>query len=617
MLNSELCPCGSGLKALRCCEADLTAGPDSASLELLNPKAAEATGLFNEKKHAEAAALAMKILDLAPNHRAALRVLFEVRRAEGKHPATEKLARRLADLPAENAGASAAAHLQLAQLLVGAGRHLDAEPAARAAVKLSPRDPTAHHVIGVVLTETARLRGGEHHYRTALRLLEREDGMVLANLAWNLKLQGRLDEAAEIYQTALTIRPDNARGIGGHAQVEAGRAQLAAAASLLDNALTTWPGDRTIRLLRALVELQAGECEAVIARLDGPLENLLPPELAARGQAAARLGRVTDAVAAFAIGRQMQRERYKQSYDPAESLKKAAIYKEFFTADKLQSLPRAPFGASPQPVFLLGFPRSGTSLLEQLLAKVPGFTPADGYNPVSSLTSLAQQLVSLHAKDAAIAYPQALEDTAIGDGANIPARLRNHYLTELKASGIAEGDQKYVTDRAPDNHWHLGLIKLLFPDAPVIHVIRHPLDIALSNLSQDKKLEANAQVSMLAAARHYDFTMSLIKHFRANLTLRYLPVRYEDLVTSPAATLKTVLNFIGADPALIPKDSILKANKFTQTPRIPVHAILQEKLHQRGRYRYRDYEAELPALFSEVRPILTPWIDELGYGDAP
>jgi hypothetical protein len=214
-------------------------------------------------------------------------------------------------------------------------------------------------------------------------------------------------------------------------------------------------------------------------------------------------------------------------------------------------------------------------------------------------------------------YPQALEDTAIGDGATIPLQLRNQHLAALTAAGIVTKKTKFITDRAADNHWHLGLIKLLFPDAPVIHVIRHPLDIMLSNLGQDKKLEANAQVSMPAMARHYDFTMSLVKHFRTNLTLRYLPIRYEDLVTSPAATLKTVLAFIGVDPSVTPPETTLLDNKFTATPRIPAHVILQEPVHQRGRYRYLDYERELPALFSEVRPVLNPWIDELGYGDAP
>ncbi|OYV35329.1 MAG: hypothetical protein B7Z81_08865, partial [Acidocella sp. 20-61-6] len=435
MLNTELCGCGSGLRRVRCCEADLTALPDAAALELLTPKAVEATTLFNEKKFRDAEALALKILDMAPNQRAALRVLFEVRRAENKLGPAETLARRLASIPAENSALSTAAQLQLAQLLVGQGRHQDAAPSARAAVKLSPRDANTHHVMGVVLTETGHVHAGERHYRIAIKLLGRDDGTVLANLAWNLKLQGRLDEAAEIYQQALAIRPDNTRGIGGFAQVEAGRARLPQAIALLDKAVSQWPDDRTLRLLRALMDLQDEQFEAVITRLSGPLEALLPPELAARGQAVQRLGQITEAVTIFATAKQMQRERYGQRYEPAEFLRKAESYKAFFTADQMLNLPRASPAEGVQPVFLLGFPRSGSSLLEQLLAKIPGFAASDGFMPVAGLTDLANRLNDL---EAGTNYPQTLANMAIGDGQNIPTRLRNQHLENLRTAGLVQ-----------------------------------------------------------------------------------------------------------------------------------------------------------------------------------
>jgi len=609
MLDTELCSCGSGLRRVRCCGFDPASLPDKASVDALNPMAEEATKLYNEKKPREAEALALKILDLAPNHRAALRVLFEVRRAENRPKAAEALARRLATLPSDGPPISAAANLQLAQLLVGQGRHLDGEPAARAALKFSPRDATAHHVMGVILTETGRLRAGETHYRRALTLLEREDGMVLANLAWNLKLQGRLDDGAAMYDRALLIRPDNARGIGGYAQVEAARGRPARAAAMLDEALGTWPTDRTLRLLRALMDLQLNQPEAVLARLNDPPEALMPAEFAARGQAFARMNQPEQAVAAFAIGKRAQRERYGQRYEPDDFIKKSNSYKEYFTADRVLNLPRAPARPGPQPVFLLGFPRSGTSLLEQFLAKVPGFAAADGNAPVSELTKLVLQLTGA----AETGYPEALSDTMVGDAQDIAPQLRERYFANLAAAGLAGPGQKFFTDRAPDNHWHLGLIKLLFPEAPVIHVLRHPLDLMLSNLGQDKRLEANAGVSMPAMARHYDLTMSLIRHYRGQLTLRYLPVRYETLVESPAATLRDILAFIGADPSLVPDDATLRANEFLHRAPVPAHSIMQEPLHTRGLYRHRAYEAVVPALFSEVRPALEPWIAELGY----
>jgi tetratricopeptide (TPR) repeat protein len=617
MLDTVLCSCGSGLRRLRCCDLDPAALPDAPGLDILSPMAVQATQLFNEKKHREAEALALKILDLAPNHRMALRVLFEIRKAENKAKAAEALARRLAGLPAENPAQGTAAQLQLAQLLVGAGRHRDAEPAARAALKFSPRDATAHHVMGVILTETGRLRAGETHYRGALAFLEREDGMVLANLAWNLKLQGRLPEAAAVYERALLIRPDNARGIGGFAQVEAARGNLPRATAMLDEALATWPKDRTLRLLRALMDLQSSQPAAVLARLSDAPETLLPAELSARGQAFSRLGRPGDAIASHALAKRMQRERYGQSYQPGPLTEQAARYKSFFTAERLLNLPRATLRQPVQPIFLLGFPRSGSALLEQFLSLVQGFAPADGAAPVSDFVDLIPRLAGLHANIDETTYPEALGESLIGDGRDIPEELRRRYHETLQNAGIITPSTRFVTDRADDNHWHLGLIKLLFPEAPVIHLIRHPYDLMLSNFAQDKKLEANCAVSLPALAAHYDLTMSLIRHYRGQLTLRYLPVRYEDLVTTPAATLSRVLDFIGADPANHPDEAILRENRHGQNPISPGHAIMQEHLHARGLYRHRADLALIPNLFQDVRPILDPWITELGYGDDP
>jgi tetratricopeptide (TPR) repeat protein len=607
MLDTILCSCGSGLRRLRCCDLDLAALPDTASQELLNAQGAEATKLFNEKKHREAEALAIKILDLAPNNRAALRVLFEIRKAENKARPAEVLARRLADLPPENPAQGTAAQLQLAQMLVGQGRHRDAESSARLAVKLSPRDATAHHVMGVILTETGQWRAGELHYRRALGLLDREDGMVLANLAWNLKLQGRLDEASEVYERAIRLKPDNIRGIGGYAQVEAARGRLHRAIELLDGALAGNPGDRTLRLLRALMDLQAGRPDDVIARLGDAPENLLAAELSARGQALALKNQAAEATALYALGKRIQRERHGQRYEPEDVVKKADSFKAWFTADKVLPLPRAAADeASPTPVFLLGFPHSGTSLLEQMLARVEDFAPTDNFAPISALADLVPGLAGNGA-----AYPEALSDTLIGEGQTLPRDLRRRHLNQLRESGLVAG-QKFFTDRGEHNHWHLGLIKLLFPEAPIIHVIRHPYDVLLGNFAHDRRLEANAGISLMTLARHYDFTMNLIKHFRGQLTLRYLPVRYEDLVDETIGTLREVTAFIGTD-ARLPDEFSLRANEIVASPRIPAHAAVQQPVHRRGRYKFRAYEALMPNLFSEVRPILEPWINDLGY----
>lgn len=611
MQNMELCDCGSFLRKNRCCGVDREVLPGPAALELLNPQAAEATRLYNEKKPREAAALALKLLDLAPNHRVALRVLFEVRKAENQPRAAEALARRLAEFPADNPAQAAAANLQLAQLLINQGRHADAEPAAREAVKNSPRDASAHHVLGVAFTETGQLRQGELHYRQAVKLRGEADGLMLGNLAWNLRQQGLLDEAAHLYGQALASRPDNRRAIGGFAQVETARGNFAHAAELLDSALAggtpgAGPPDRSLRLLRAMLEMRQNQPESVLNRLNDPPETLLPAEFLLRGQALLRLSKTADAIAAFATARQAQRERFGQRYQPAAAVAKAKQYRAFFTSDRLAALPRAgaPGGpeASPQPVFLLGFPGSGTALLEQLLAQIPGFAAADEFAAVAGLLE-QPELAS---------YPDCLTDMLIGERRHLPSQLSAKYLQELRDAGITAKAQKFVTLRAAGNAWHLGLIKLLFPEAPVIHLIRHPLDIVTNNFSHDKKLEAGCNVSLTALAQHYDLVMSMIRHYRGQLTLRYLAVRYENLVTEPAAVLRNIQDFIGASAAT-PAEFLLRANPAAPATRYPAHVIGQEPIHSRGIFQHLNFQAAAPNLFTEIRPILTPWIRELGY----
>ena len=609
-LDDVLCRCASGLRRVRCCDADMSAWPEAAALEALDAQGQEAVRFFNEKKFSEAEALALKLLDLAPNLRPALRVLYEIRKAQKRGTAEEALAVRLAALPGAPA-VRAASNLLLAQYYVGQGRYAQARPPAAEAVMAAPKDATAQHVLGVVLTESGTLQAGERHYRQALAVLGRDDGVVLANLAWNLKLQGRLDEAVAIYETALALRPDNRRGQGGYAQVEFARGNREKALRLLDEGLGRWPDDRTLRLLRAMADLAMGNAEAVLARLSDAPETLMAAELCTRGQALGRLGQPVEAVQHYSAAKRLQRERHGQQYQAEEFAAKAAACKAYFTAERLQPLPRAAAVAARQPVFLLGFARSGSSLLEQLLAQVPGFAAGDEFFPVADLNEVIPALAG-----AARGYPEALDQSLVGDGWLLPERLRQRYEEARMRLGLARPEVKFVTDRSASNHWQLGLIKLLFPEAPVIHVLRHPLDVVLSNFGQDRRLEGNCGVSMPALARHYALVMSVIRHLRGQLTLRYLPVRYEDLVNDTAASLRRVVEFAGADPAGIPPEAVLRANSAMPPGPVPAHFAGREPVHGRGVYRYRAYQSQMPDLFAEVREILDPWIAELKYAQA-
>src|SRR5712691_4542096 len=97
----------------------------------------------------------------------------------------------------------------------------------------------------------------------------------------------------------------------------------------------------------------------------------------------------------------------------------------------------------------------------------------------------------------------------------------------------------------PLNETHLGFVALMFPQAPLIHVLRHPLDVVLSVFSNHLTHGFYCAYALETAARHYVRVMELVRHYRSEMTLHYLPIRYEDIVDRQQASLARLLDFIG------------------------------------------------------------------------
>jgi hypothetical protein len=150
-----------------------------------------------------------------------------------------------------------------------------------------------------------------------------------------------------------------------------------------------------------------------------------------------------------------------------------------------------------------------------------------------------------------------------------------------------------------------GLIGLLFPHSPLLHVVRHPLDVVLSVYSNLLTHGFYCAYALESAARHYERVMELVDHYVGEMSLKYLRVRYEDMVDNQEASIRGVLDFIGEefDP------SCLALHENRRYARTASYAQVTEKLYDRSRYRYRNYPQQLqPSI-----PILQPVIARLGY----
>ena len=545
--------------------------------------------------------LCLDVLELAPDRPGALTVLYQIRKDQGNHNAAEALIRRIVSLDPNNFAATN----ELALLLLGKGAIQEAEVQARNAVRIAPQNPQAHNLMGMILTEAQRPQIGEYHYRKVLELSGTRDPILLANLAWNLKNQGRMEEGRTLYQesaAAANIR----QTLLGWARLEEADRKFDVAAEILGRMEQQWPNDPGLSLSRAVLLGRMKRTDEALAVLDQMAQQssggrLGADELAEKGRLLDQMGRYDDAFVAFKEGKRLARELSGHQYLDAAADNLIGRMGNFFTAGRLQTLPRATVRSDvPQPIFVLGFPRSGTTLMEQTLSAHPRIVAGDELPLIGDLTGLMPRMLN-----SPLGYPEALAELWMGDQREGLDNLRDYYLQKVAQMHILTPGAAWFTDKMPLNETHLGLIALLFPEAPLIHVIRHPLDIMVSAISNHFTHGFFCASALETAARHYVRVMDLVQKYRSEMALRYLPVRYEDMVTDQEATVRSILDFVGEpfDP------KCLQFHENQRYARTASYAQVTEPLYDRSRFRYRHYLKHL----EPVIPILLPQIERLGY----
>jgi tetratricopeptide (TPR) repeat protein len=602
IVDQRLCACGSGLRATRCCNMDFSLLPPAESSRPLLPLIERAGELHKQGATAEAERLCLEALELAPSQLDALTLLYQLRQAGGVERAADVLLRRIVALHPNTFWATN----QLALALFNKGAILEAEVHARNAVRIAPENPQSHYLMGMVLTEANRPQIGEYHYRRALELTRNRDPILLANLAWNLKNQGRMAEARTLYEEATVQAPEVLQTLLGWARLEEADRDLEAATRLLDRAERVAPSNPSVLLARAVVYGRNRSYTQALQILDvaaaqNPNGGLGANELLEKGRLLDRMGRYEEAFAAFAEGKRLCREVSGLSYLADHAKQQADRLRGFFTEGRLAILPRARRREDcAQPIFILGFPRSGTTLVEQTLSAHPRIVAGDELPFVNEITGAMVRVLN-----SPMTYPEALAELWMGDRREGLEELRDYYLAGVRRLGIVEPGAGWFTDKMPLNETHLGLIALMFPRSPLIHVLRHPLDVVLSTFSNHLTHGFYCSYALETAARHYALVMELVEHYRAQMSLRYLPVRYEDIVDDQETHIRRMLDFIGEEF----DQRCIEFHENRRYARTASYAQVTEPLYDSSRYRYRHYLKELePAI-----PILAPVIERLGY----
>jgi Tfp pilus assembly protein PilF len=475
------------------------------------------------------------------------------------------------------------AYNELIQLFMAHGKPEDAEKVARAALRANPRNAHAHNLFGTILSEMNNLPAGEWHFRSALEL-SGPQASVLMNLGLNLMQQGRVDEAEGFFSRAHELAPQDVKTLAYWSTLHEGRGNLKRAGELLDLAEAA-SSPEEVNLLRANLLSRLGRPDEALAILDAA-GTLGGDAHLARGRLHDRLGNYTAAWQDFVAGKQkLLKETPGTEYraDAVDSLFERC--KQFFTGENLGLLPRAARRPdTAQPIFIMGFPRSGTTMVEQILCSHTAVVAGGELPFFSDLSKLAGALFP-----GAERYPENLAHSWMADCHYTATLFRDYYLARAGQYGLLKSASGFFTDKMPFNEIYLPLLKMAFPQAKIVRVVRHPLDVCVSMLSNNLTHGFHCGYRIEDISHHLAAVSELVEHYGRELELDEFVLRYESLVADQAGQTRRLLDYIG----LPLEEACLRFHENPRYAPTPSYAQVTEKLNDRSIGRHRHYAQQL------------------------
>jgi tetratricopeptide (TPR) repeat protein len=446
------------------------------------------------------------------------------------------------------------------------------------------------HNIGTALAAMERYSDALPHYRSALAA---RPGFAAAsaNLGSALLQLNRIDEAIACLERALASDPllAAARNALGNAYVALGR--LADARQAFERAIEREP-DRAefYRSLAYSARLKAGDPRlAAMEKMSRDMQSLAPDQQMelhfALGKVYADLDLPERSFRHLLAGNALKRQQIE--YNEAIDLAKLHRTKEVFTPELIGRMQNVG-DPSDLPVFIVGMPRSGTTLVEQVLASHPRVFGAD---EVMDFPRIAANVCE--PAGAKVPYPEMLQ--------SVPAhelrRLGALYVASMAARApVAER----ITDNLPANFRLVGLIHLALPNAKIIHVRRDPIDTCLSCFSKLFTGQQPFTYDLGELGRYYRAYESLMAHWRAVLPAGLiLEVRYEDLVADFEPQARRIVAYCGLEW----DERCLQFHRNERPVRTASATQVREPLYRTSVGRWRAYE-----------PWLGPLVEALGRG---
>ena len=481
----------------------------------------------------------------------------------------------------------AEAHFSLGNVMSEQGRLEEAAAAYRHAIRIKSDYAEAHCNLGAALKKAGKVEEAIAEYRQSLAINPR-CAEVHCNLSGEFFDQGKLDEAIAASRQAITLKPDLAEAYDtlGMALLQLGH--LSEARAALEQAVKLAP--RTAKYRRDLGQIKhfaAGDPHlAEMEQLAQDSASLSVDDRIALhfalGKAYEDMGRRAEAFRQWLDGNALKRQQI--TYDEAATLGVLDRVRSVFTSELVRTRQNGG-NPSPVPVFIIGMERSGSTLVEQIIASHPQvFGRGELKHFVGAVKGIKTKF------GGAATYPELVTGMTDEDFRDLGAR----YLAEIECLAP---DTIRVTDKMLRNFTFAGLIHLALPNAPIIHTIRDPVDTCLSCFSKLFNEGQNHTYDLAELGRYYRHYQALMAHWHRVLPPgRILDVRYEDVVADLEGQARRIIAHCGLnwDPHCL---------SFYQTQR-PVRTAsatqVRQPVYDSSIARWRAYEPFLLPLTAEL-----------------
>jgi tetratricopeptide (TPR) repeat protein len=449
----------------------------------------------------------------------------------------------------------AAAWAHLAKLNVGEGRIAAAESALREVRRVQPNDPMVIELTGTVLNSLGEYEAAELFFERAHEMSP-QNPSALMNLGNVRVFLGKIDDAVALFKRAIDLEPNSAQCHWG----------LANSAKAKD--------DTHIKTMQGLID--SGRQSK---RSQGFLHYAI-------GKENEDLGNWPEAFSAFTQGARARRETVE--FNEADETAMFEAIKETYTA---QWLANCPAGAEdPAPIFVLGQPRTGTTLIERVITS---------HSQVYSAGELQQFGLAVRRASRHADPKRFSKELFIAAATVNPAEIGNMYL---RSTAKLRDKSPFFVDKLPVNYLNIPLILAALPKAKIVHLVRGPMDACFASFKQlfaDAYLHSYDQSEM---ARHHARYRDLMAHFRQEFPGRIVDISYEDTARDLEPNARKLINALKLDW----EDACLNFHESSSGVATASSVQVREPAHTRSIGRWRRYETELLPMMGELTRLGVP-----------